>query len=267
MGKFLAVVVFILGFVGLMWIFGSFTVVGAAERGVITRFGKVSDTVLEPGFHGKSYWDNIHKMDVKTRTIEFGGGTKLLAASKDLQDVKIEVVVNWHLNPAQVKQIYKQYNSVENFEAQVLSPSVRESVKSLSASYTAEELVTKRQEFSDKVNSDLATKFLSKDAIMESFKVTNFEFSDSFNNAIEAKVTAEQNAQAAKNKLEQVKYEAQQAVEKAKAEAEAIKIQASAITQQGGADYVQLQAIKQWDGKLPSQMVPGSTVPFLQLSK
>ena len=79
------------------------------------------------------------------------------------------------------------------------------------------------------------------------------------------KVTAEQNALAAKNKLEQVRFEAEQRISQAKGEAEAIRIQAQAITQQGGKDYVQLKAIEKWSGKLPDVMIPGATIPFLNL--
>jgi regulator of protease activity HflC (stomatin/prohibitin superfamily) len=96
--------------------------------------------------------------------------------------------------------------------------------------------------------------------------IVNFDFSESFNTAIEAKVTAEQNALAARNKLEQVKFEADQRIAQAQGEAEAIKIQASAIEAQGGAAYIQLQAIKQWNGQLPSVNVAGGSsggLPFL----
>lgn len=82
--------------------------------------------------------------------------------------------------------------------------------------------------------------------------MTNFDFSDGFNKAIERKVTAEQDALAAKNKKDQVQYEADQAVIKATAEAESIKIQASSINSQGGADYVKLKAIEKWNGQLPT---------------
>jgi prohibitin 2 len=276
MKTFVGVVVGVIAVALLVVIFGSYTVIGSGERGVVTRFGKVSDKVLEPGAHGKSWFDDVHKMDVKTRTISFDNQqqkgdnsekSSLFAATKDLQDVQIAVVVNWHLAPNNVQEIYRQYSSVENYEAQVLSPSIRESVKAISAQYTAEELVTKRGEFSDKVNSDLTKKFQEKNADIESFKITNLQFSDAFNQAIEAKVTAQQNAEAAKNKLEQVKYEAQQQIETAKATAEAQRISSAALAAQGGADYVQLQAINKWDGHLPSQMIPGATVPFVNVTK
>lgn len=81
------------------------------------------------------------------------------------------------------------------------------------------------------------------------------------------KQVAQQSALKAENDLKRIQVEADQRIAQAKAEAEAIKIQAQAITQQGGRDYVQLQAIEKWNGKLPDQMIPGGTVPFLDLSK
>ncbi len=84
---------------------------------------------------------------------------------------------------------------------------------------------------------------------VDAINITNFAFSGDFTHAIEAKVTAVQNAEAAKNKLAQVQYEAQQTVATAKGQAEAIQIQAQAINSQGGADYVELQRINKWDGK------------------
>jgi regulator of protease activity HflC (stomatin/prohibitin superfamily) len=182
-----------------------------------------------------------------------------------VQDVWIGVVVNYHVDENKVAEIYSQYKSVDNFEANVIEPIIREVVKSTSAQYTAEELVTKRAEFGDKVNLVLAERFASKDAILERFSVTNFEFSHAFTQAIENKVTAVQNAEAAKNKLEQIKFEAQQTIETAKATAEAQRIQAQSLAAQGGVDYVNLKAIEKWDGHLPSQMIPNATVPFLNL--
>lgn len=102
--------------------------------------------------------------------------------------------------------------------------------------------------------------------IISGMNITNLEFSPSFNTAIEAKVTAEQNALAQKNKLEQVKYEAQQTIEKAKAEAESIKIQAESVNSQGGADYVKLKAIEKWNGVLPQYQL-GNATPIIDISK
>lgn len=125
--------------------------------------------------------------------------------------------------------------------------------------------MTKRLDFSDKVNLRLADRLKTRKALLERFSVTNLQFSTTFTEAIEKKATAEQEALAAKNKLAQVKYEAEQQVARATAEAESIKIQSEAIQAQGGANYVLLKAIEKWDGKLPTQFIPGQTVPFLNL--
>ena len=264
----------IIGLFILILLFLTFGTIQAGERGVKTRLGAVTG-VIQPGFYVKMpFIEGVYSMDVKTRTINYDKNgnegdsadtSQLFGASKDLQDVKIGVMVNYNVDPTKVDAIFSEYRSVENYEANILESIVRKTVKSLSATYTAEELVTKRAEYNDKVTSSLSQQFLEKGAILQLANVTNFEFSPEFTKAIEAKVTAVQNAEASKNKLEQIKFEAQQTIETAKAQAEAIRIQASAINSQGGADYVQLQAVKAWDGHLPTQMIPGGTVPFLNL--
>jgi regulator of protease activity HflC (stomatin/prohibitin superfamily) len=260
----------------LIIISGSFGTVNAGERGVKTRLGAVVGTA-EPGFYVKlPLIEKMTKMEVKTRTVNYDQNgnegdaletSRLSGASKDLQDVWIGVVVNYHVDAGKVTDIYTQYKSVENFETNVIEPIIREVVKSTAAQYTAEELVTRRADFGDKVNITLAERVTSKGAILERFSVTNFEFSRAFTEAIENKVTAVQNAEAAKNKLEQIKFEAQQTIETAKATAEAQRIQAESLAAQGGQDYVNLKAIEKWDGHLPQQMIPNATVPFIDLNR
>jgi len=267
----------ILGGLLLFILTGSFGVINAGERGVKTRLGAVVG-VAEPGLYFKiPLIERMTIMEVKTRTINYDQSSSyegesfdtssLSGASKDLQDVWIGVVVNYHVDASKVSDIYSQYKSVENFETNVIEPIIREVVKSTAAQYTAEELVTKRADFGDKVNLTLSERFTTKNAILERFSVTNFEFSAAFTEAIENKVTAVQNAEAAKNKLEQIKFEAQQTIETAKATAEAQRIQAASLAAQGGTDYVNLKAIEKWDGKLPQQMIPNATVPFIDLNR
>lgn len=257
-------------------IFGSVGTVRAGERGVKTRFGAIQGVLSEGLYFKLPLIESVTKIDIKTRTINYDKNgnegdsidtSQLLGSSRDLQDVHMGVVVNYHIDPVHAGDIFAQYSSTENYEYNVIEPIVREAVKTQSALYTAEELVTKRQEFSDHVSTILDERLAMKNAILERFSVTNFEFSPAFSQAIEAKVTAVQNAEAARNKLEQVKFEAEQTIEAAKAVAEAQRIQSAALTSAGGKEYVQLKAIEKWDGRLPAQMVPGGTVPFVNLTK
>jgi len=264
----------IIGLFALILIFSSFGTISAGQRGVKTRFNAVVGTIDQGLYMKVPFMEKMHKMDVQTRTINYDKNgaegdsadtSQLFGASKDLQDVQIGVVVTYHIDPVHVSEIYSQYSSVNNYEMNVIEPMVREVVKATASQYTAEELVTKRADYSDKVNAILAERFATKFALLETFSVTNFEFSKAFSQAIESKVTAVQNAEAQKNKLEQVKYEAQQTIETAKATAEAQRISSQALAAQGGSDYVQLKAIEKWDGHLPTQMIPGTTVPFVNL--
>jgi len=264
-----------IGLMALIVVFGSFGTISAGEVGVKTNLGRVVGTV-QPGLYFKvPFVEGVHKMSVKTQTINYDKNgaegdakdtSQLFGASKDLQDVSIGVVVNYHVDANKVQDIFSQYSSVENYQANVIEPVIREIVKTASAQYTAEELVTKRAEYSDKVNALLAAQFLEKSAILERFSVTNFEFSKAFSQAIETKVTAVQNAEAQKNKLEQVKYEAQQTVETAKATAEAQRISSAALAAQGGADYVKLQWIEAWKSggaKVPTYITGAQSGGFI----
>jgi regulator of protease activity HflC (stomatin/prohibitin superfamily) len=263
-----------IGLVLLIILFSTFGTIGAGEVGVRTRFSKVVGTI-QPGIYMKlPLIEQVHKIDIKVKTVDYDKNgvegdavdtSALSASSKDLQAVWANIVVNYSVNPANAIEIYTNYRSAEQFGFAIVEPIIRETVKSITAQYTAEELVTKRLEISDKVFALLSEQLPAKGAILSQSNLTNFDFSPAFNKAIEDKVTAVQNAETQKNKLEQIKYEAQQTIETAKATAEAQRISAQALAAQGGSDYVQLKAIEKWDGHLPAQMIPNSSVPFINL--
>lgn len=234
--------------VGLILVFGSFGVVGAQERGVKVRLGVVRG-VINPGPYLKfPIIDRVVKMDVKTQSMIATKESPLSAASYDLQDTKLAVVVNYHIEPGNVQHIYQQYGGAEIYYSTVVEPLIIATVKGIASQYPAAEQVQKRPEMSARSLDALQQAFADKQVFIEKADITDIAFSDSFTQAIEAKVTAVQNAEASKNKLEQIKYEAQQTIESAKAQAEAIRIQAQAINSQGGADYVELQKISKWNG-------------------
>lgn len=237
-----------------------FAQVSSQQIGIVTKFGAIDGTIGE-GLHViNPFTTDIVKMDITTQQLAVPAG----AASKDLQSVSTEVSVNFNLDSGRVIDIYRELKN--EYAARVIEPSIQEAVKSATAKYTAEELVTKREEVKGTIYQDLKNRLATRDIIVTEVLITNFDFSPSFNQAVEAKVKAEQDALASKNKLEQTKYEAEQKIVSATADAESIRIQAEAVNSQGGADYVQLQAIQKWNGQLPNQFIPGSAVPFLNLT-
>ncbi len=247
--------------IALALIFGSFTIVGAGERGVVVRLGSIA-RVLDSGAHLKlPLIEHVVKMTVQTQKEQ----VETDAASQDLQTVKAVVAVNYNVSPDKVEDLYR--GTGLDYKSRVIDPAIQEAVKAATAKYTAEQLITQRPLVKEDILVSLKSILSPKDILVSDVSITNFDFSPSFNQAIEAKVTAEQQALQSKNLLEQKKYEAEQIVVTAKANAEAIRIQAEAITQQGGANYVQLKAIEKWNGVLPSSMIPGATVPFINLTK
>ena len=251
----------VLGIIALVVIFGSFRIVGAGERGIVMRLGAVS-RVWEPGFHFKlPIIESAVKITVQTQKEQ----VETDAASQDLQTVKAVVAVNYNVSADKVQDLWVTIG--EDYKSRVIDPAIQEAVKAATAKYTAEQLITQRPKVKEDIRMSLSSILSPKDINVSDVSITNFDFSPSFNQAIESNVTAEQQALQAKNLLEQKKYEAEQTVVTAKAQAEAIQIQAQAIAQQGGANYVQIEAIKKWDGKLPAQMIPGAAVPFLNLTK
>ncbi len=234
----------------------AFGTVGAGERGVKLRFSAVTGTVLDEGLYFQiPFAERVVTMSVQIEKYEASAD----AASKDLQSVSTTVAVNYHLNPETVDSVYQEFR--DEYRMRIIEPSIQEAVKSAIAVYTAEELITKRPQVRDDIKENVKEKMEPNGIILDELNIVNFSFSKSFNIAIEKKVTAEQEAFAAQNKLEQVKYEAQQRVEEAKGKAEAIRIEADALRQ--SPQVLELRALEKWDGVLPK--VTGETVPFVNL--
>lgn len=239
--------------------FGSFSTIDAGYRGIKTRFGSVVG-VLDTGLNFKlPLIEDIVRVNVQTQKEQ----TNTEAASSDLQNVSAVIAVNYNVQPDKVGDLYSRIGV--DYKSRIIDPAIQESVKAATAKHTAEELVTKRALVRDEIKSSLSERLIKENLIVTEVSIVNFDFSKSFNQAIEAKVTAEQNALAAKNKLEQVKFEAEQRITQAKGEAEAIRIQAQAITQQGGAEYVKLKSVEKWDGKLPVGLYGTAPIPFLDI--
>lgn len=247
----------LIGLLVVILIVGSWTTINPGERGIVIRLGSIN-RVLDQGLHFKiPLVESIKKMDVRIQKSQI----EATAASKDLQNVSSHIALNFQIDANKVDVLYQQIGI--DFESRIIAPALQEAVKAATARYTAEELITKREQVKNEIKTSLSERLTPNHILVTDVNIVNFEFSSSFNAAIEAKVTAEQQALASKNKLEQVKYEAEQRIVQSKAEAEAIKIQAEALKE--NKSLVELEAVKKWDGKLPQYMT-GPT-PFINLTR
>ncbi len=243
----------------LLWSLSPFVMIGAGERGVILQFGAVEDNVLGEGIHFRiPIMQQIRLMDVRTVKHE----AKAPAYSRDLQTVDTIIALNYHVAPEAANKLWQEVG--KDYEMRLIDPAIQESVKAATAQFTAAELVEKRPLVKDEIKRILTERLGPRHIVVDDFSIVHFDFADSYEKAIEAKQVAQQDALKAENDLRRIEVEARQKIETAKADAEAIRIQAQAITQQGGPEYVQLQAIKKWTGEVPQYMM-GSSVPFINL--
>lgn len=234
----------------IVTLFNSFTIVDSGKTGVVTTFGAVSDTVLQEGIHFKvPFVTKIVKIDNRVARTDVDG----VSASKDLQTIKTTVSVNYRVDKNTSSNIYK--NVGKDYENIIIKPAVQECIKSVTAKYNAEELITKRQDVSDQMKALLSDKISAYGLGIENFNVINFGFSEEFDKAIESKQTAQQLALKAEQDLVRIKTEAEQEVAKAKAEAEALRVKKEQTTP----EMIQMEWIKKWNGQLPATIAGGDS--------
>ena len=245
----------------LLFMLSPFVIVNAGNRGVVLNFGRIQDTILGEGVHWRvPIMQKVVELEVRTTKLEATASSY----SKDTQNVDTYLVVNYHLVQEQVNILYREIGG--EYEGRILIPAVQEITKTIVGKYTAQELIEKRQEIKEEIRTILVERMAAKYIAIDDISITDFVFNPEYEAAIERKQVAKQEALTAEANLSKVEFEAEQQVTRARAEAETIRIQAQAITQQGGEDYVQLKAIEKWNGILPTQMIPGGTVPFLDLT-
>lgn len=256
--------------------FQSAVSVKTGHIGVKTRFGGVTSGSLPAGLHFRvPFIEDIDQIEVREQKMEMS----TTASSADLQTIQSSIAANFRPDPANAHLLFEEVG--REYEQRILFPAVEETVKAVTAKYTAEELITRRTQVRDEMELMLKSRVEGNHITITKFNIVNFEFSRSFNNAIEEKQTAEQEALRATNILRRMKVEADQKIETARGAAESVKLaaqaEAEAITMRAKAeagaqkllaevinrDVIRLRAIEKWDGTMPK--VTGETVPFISI--
>lgn len=251
----LALIVLIGVIFGVVTFTFDFVRVNEREVAVITRFGKVTKTV-GAGWHYKTPFVSSHSAtyDISTQSLT----DTMEGTSNDQQIVNFTVNVLYRLDSTKIEQIYKTIGGRGNGgsfgDTQVsdyISPIIQDTVKSVSAEFTAVDQLNKREQLGTRVTDILSTRLADFGVIIETVSLTNISFSEEFNQAIERKVVAQQLA-------EQKKFELQ--AEKTQLEVE--KVKAQKIAERGkvlkeNPDFLEELKINKWDGKLPQFMGSG----------
>jgi regulator of protease activity HflC (stomatin/prohibitin superfamily) len=238
-------------------------IVGAGQRGVLLRFGAVTGVIKEEGLYFKiPFAEEVVLMSTQIQKYTAPVGS----SSKDLQVVTTEVTLNYQLNASAVGETYR--NMRQDYQSRVIQPYIQEAVKSTTANFDAEQLITRRPQVKDELQNLMTQRLAPLGIVVVQLSITDFQFSATFQDSIEAKVKAVQQALEAENALRRVEFEAQQAITRAQAEAKGLELQKAQITE----DLLELRrievqgrAVEKWNGVMPTVVTSGGPVPMLDV--
>ncbi len=238
----------------LLTLLFSHTVIPTGHTGVLTTFGKVEDTTLDAGFHMKAPWQGVVKMDnrIQKQTLD------LECFSKDIQEVQMKFTLNYQISKENAMTIYKTIG--RNYYDTVIVPMISESVKTVTAKYTAEELIGDRSRLALGIEETLATNLKVHNIILIGVAIENIDFTDAFTNAVEEKQVAQQ-------KKLKVQTESETKVIEANADAQVRQIEADAeayvnetISESLTKEILEKMYYEKWNGKLPQVVGSDSNV-------
>ncbi len=248
----------------------SFTVVEEGFIGVKYQFGKIVDANLTAGLNFKiPFVETISRVDVREQMYE----TSTTAYTKDTQTVEnIQVKLNYLYDKGELENLIRNVG-ILNVESKLIIPQVQSVMKNEIGQVKAEELVQSRTVVQENIEEKLREELGASGILVVSFAIENIDFEDGFEEAIRAKVVAEQDALKMQNKTKEKEEEARQMVIAAEAEAESSKIRADAEAYaieaiqkqlQASPEYIELQKVQKWDGKYP-QVMGNNVNPFVTL--
>lgn len=243
-------------------------IVDPGTVGVVTHFGAVQEQVLPEGLHFvMPIQTRVVRIDVRVQKVE----DEASASSKDLQVVTSRIALNYYLDKSKANTIFQSLGL--QYRSNIVHPAIQESVKSSTAHYTAEELITRRSEVKDAIFTDIRKRLGQSNIVVTDFSILDFAFSPEFNKAIEEKQVAEQRALRARNDLTRIRTEAEQVRVQAEGEAEATLARARAqaeaqrlLRETLTPALIELRTIEKWNGQLPQVTGDSSAVPLLNLA-
>ena len=233
------------------------SVVGPGERGVRVSLGSVSEDVKNSGAYlWIPFLLGMEKINVQIQKEEVDSS----AASKDMQEIKAHVAVNYSLSADKVVETYKTIGDEDDILARIIIPSVNEVMKAAAAKRTAEEVLTKRLDMKADIDNGLKDRLSHYGITLHDVSIVNLSFSRDFSEAIEQKQIAEQKAKQAEYAALKATQDAKAEVERAKGQAESQGLVRASIT----AEILQQKDIEKWDGHFPQHMA-GGALPFINI--
>ena len=234
------------------------TTVDTGHRGIKTVFGKVVGEPLSEGIYFNSpFSTHIAEIDIRTKRMDGEASTY----TKDVQLSKITYAVNFSVDGTKAGDLFRTVGL--DYATKLIPQATEGALKSTLGKWEAVELIANRDKARHEVEEFLKSNLAPRGILIEGFQIMNIDYSKQFEEAVESKVVAIQNAEQAKNQTVQIQEQANQQIITAKATAESMKIRAEALSQNKG--LVDYEAVQKWDGHLPQYMLSGAT-PFLNMT-
>jgi regulator of protease activity HflC (stomatin/prohibitin superfamily) len=242
--------------------FSSFYIISPGEVAIKTRMGAIVGSYSE-GLHFKlPFVDAITKFSIQIQRANI----KTQAFSKDLQTMNAHLVVNHRIQQETAVSIFR--NLGPNYVDNIVDPMVQEVFKAIAARYSAESVISERNQLVQELNKEVKDRLTLKEIIVTDISVVDLDFTEQFLKAVEDKQVADQQAQMSGKLVEKAKRDAEQQIAKSRGEAEALRMQREQVTpaliELRKVD-AQLKAIEKWNGVLPGYV--GAGVPFISIEK
>jgi regulator of protease activity HflC (stomatin/prohibitin superfamily) len=251
-----------------IFLWSSFALVPAGHRGVVLWWGSVEKRIMGEGLNFKvPMAERVIKVDVRVQPHPF---KEIDAASKEYQMVKLTGMMNFHINPSYVNDLYQKVGL--DFANKVIDPAFNDFVKEVVPIYQITEILPKREDIRKRAMIKLGDNLARYHIIVDDIYFANIRFSPEYEKAIEAKQVAQQQVETQRQVLFQREIEAQQKVATAKGEAESILVVAQgqakaneALSRSISPILVQYKSIEKWNGILPQ--VSGGGIPLIDIGK
>ena len=263
----------------LLIAYSTYFTIDQGERGVILHWGAIVGEA-EPGLHFKMpIVTTIEKVSVQIQKDAFerngDSDARMQAYSRDQQPATIAVSVNYHVTDASA--VYAQYGSLDNMASRIINPRAYEQLKNVFGQFDAADAIQKRAALNAEVYNAIRNAVRGP-VVIDSVQIEDISFSQQYEGAVEARMQAivkQQQAEADKQKriidADASAYEVKAAADakahqievQGNAEAGAIKARGDALRDNPGLPT--LVAAEKWNGVLPTTMVPGNSLPFVNV--
>ena len=282
---------FVLLIAAFFAVVNSWYTIDQGDRGILLTNGALS-SVVEPGLHFKlPFLQRVEKISLRQQVLKWGcefpncdNLPAMQAYSRDQQPADMRVTVNFHIPESEVGAAYTNYGSLESLADRIIARKAPQEIKTVFGQYDAVSVIQNRAKFNKDV-SEAISKVTDGPVIIDSVQVENINFSQAYEQAVEARMTAQVEVQKQEQNLQQEKIKADIAVTQAKGRADSVKAEADAsayktkIEGEATAEAIKARAAalannpllvdltraEKWNGQLPTSMIPGSTVPFLDV--